>query len=202
MNVRLQYSLEFPAAIYLDDQLQLNQYQINLSMVTASKDRLAINIAMERLRVFVHSELGNAIFINQQLMDQAEIMQMMGMNMVTLPDDPVDQIIGLMLYCKLNAIMEGVMIVTSLDICSKLGDEVWYEHCEEDAVGPLSQDGWWHSPTTQHNSIPTLENETNVVKVAPNAWIEYDLGWPDNTVDKTENSSHTVVYAKFPRHEN
>jgi hypothetical protein len=36
---------------------------------------------------------------------------MMGINVTTLPEEPVDQIIGMMLYYKLNAIMEGRMIV-------------------------------------------------------------------------------------------
>lgn len=200
MNVRLQYNLEFPGAIHIDGLLKLNYYQVNLNLETATHDRAAINIAMDRLKCFVNYELADAVFINQSEMDLAEVMQMIGSNIVTLPDEPVDQIVGLMLYCKLNAIMEGVMVVTALDISSKLGDEVWYEHTEEDAIGPYTAEGWWHQSDTAHNSLPDKQDTAKVVKVMPNPWVEYGLEWPSE-VDKTQEKAHTVVYAKFPKHE-
>lgn len=201
MNVRLQYNLEFVGGIHIDGILQINQYQINLGLETQSTDRQAINVAMDRLRCFVKSVLADAVFVNQKEAELAELLQMIGANVVTLPEDPVDQIVGLMLFCKLNAIMEGVMVVTTLDICSTLGDEVWYEHTEEDAIGPLLQDGWWHQPDTTHNNLATSEPADKVVKVAPNSWgAEYGLMWPD-AVDNSQEKKHTVVYAKFPKHE-
>lgn len=201
MNVRLQYNIEFPGAIHIDDALQLNHYEINLNLETQSTDRSAINIAMDRLKCFINLELSSAVFVNQKETDLCEILQMVGANVVTLPDEPVDQIVGLMLFCKLNAIMEGVMAVTALDICSGLGDNVWYEHCEEDAIGPFSAPGWWHGPGTNHNNLTVNEITDKVLKVVPNPWAEYGLLWPD-TVDKTQETQHTVVYAKFPKHEN
>lgn len=200
MNVRLQYSLEIVGGIHMDGLLQFNQYQINLNLVTQSQDRQAINVAMDRLKCFVNSIIADAVFVNQKEVDLCEVLQMVGANVVTLPDEPVDQIVGLTLFCKLNAIMEGVMAVTALDICSTLGDNVWYEHTEEDSVGPLAQDGWWHLSDTTHNNL--TESTDKVVKVAPNAWgNEFGLMWPD-AVDKTAEKEHTVVYAKFPKHEN
>lgn len=201
MNVRLQYNIEFPGAIHIDGALQLNQYQVNLSLQTQSQNRAAINIAMDRLKCFINAELVDAVFVNQQENDLCEILQMIGANVVTLPDEPVDQIIGLMLFCKLNAIMEGIMVVTALDICSSLGDDVWYEHCEEDSVGPFSASGWWHEPGTRHHNLTDGEIPDKVVKVVPNPWSEYGLLWPD-AVDKSQETQHTVVYAKFPKHEN
>lgn len=197
MNVRLQYNLEFPGAVYFDNQLQLNSYQVNLNMVTNTKDRVKINIAMERLRCFVHNELANAVYINQNQQDIAEVMQMLGMNMVTLPEEPVDQIVGMMLYYKLNAIMEDVMVVVALDICSTLGDEVWYMHDSEDAAGPFADNGWWHEATVTHDNLNIVDPDAKVVEVKPNAWAEYGLMWPDET-----KKDHTVVYAKFQKNEN
>jgi hypothetical protein len=200
MNVRLQYNLEFAGAVHIDGYLQLNQYQVNLNLETCTTDRAAINIAMERLRLFVNVELANAIYINQSECDLAEILQMIGANVVTLPDDPVDQIVGLMLYCKLNAIMEGMMIVTALDISSLLGDEVWYEHTNEDAIGPFLNQGWWNLATTVHSNLDTIDPGNKVVKVIPDCWSEYGLSWPD-AVDKDSAKTHTVEFAKFPIHE-
>ena len=195
MNVRLQSNLEFLGAVYFADELQLNAYQVNLSLVTNTKNSLKINVAMERLKAFVYSELANAVYIHQDRIDVAEMLQMIGSNMVTLPEEPVDQIVGMMLYSKLNAIMEGVMTVVSLDISSSLGDDVWYQHDDEDSMGPFAADGWWHQPTVQHDSLSVAGGDAKVVEVRPNAWIEYGLMWPD----ETNNKDHSVVYANFPK---
>lgn len=199
MNVRLQYDLDFIAAIYYEGQLKFNNYSVSLNLLTQSRDGASNNIAMERLRAFVYSELENAVFVGPREREKADLFAMTGMNVVTLPEEPVDQIIGLMLFCKLNAVMENRMIVTALDIQSSLGDSVWYQHDEDDAIGPFVQDGWWHQPTCQHNDIESEYNTKNVVKVSPPGWHDYDLEWPE---EHNESTGNTVVFANFQRNEN
>ena len=196
MNVRLQYNLEFLGAVYYDDQLKLNRYKVNLSLVTNTVNRSHIEIAMDRLKVFVRGELENAVFINRTRADLAEVMTLMGINVVTLPDEPVDQIIGMMLFYKLNAIMENNMLVLALDIASELGDEVWYQHDAEDAAGPFIADGWWDNPSAQHSDV-----KLDTVDIMPDAWTEYGLNWSDG-VDNQDEKAHTVVYANFQKNEN
>ena len=197
MNVRLQYDFDFLGAIMFEGRLQLNSYSVSLSLLTQTNDAASTNIAMERMRAFVMVELENAVFIGPSEHEKAELMTMMGMNVVTLPEEPVDQVIGLMLYCKLNAVMEGRMTVTALDLQSSLGDSVLYQHDEDDAVGPFVQDGWWHRPTCQHSNIE-MESAENVVKVSTAGWHEYGLEWPE---EHTENNGNTVVFANFQRNE-
>jgi len=199
MNVRLQYDLDFLAGIYYDERLQLNSYSISMGLLTKTMDAVNTNIAMDRLKMFLHGELANTVFINQALVERAEMLQIMGVNVTTLPEEPVDQIVGMMLYYKLNAIMEGRMTVTRLDLMSALGDSVWYQHDEdEDSPGPFRAHGWWHEPTVQHDTVAVGDVGHNVVKVVPNAWIEYGLTWPEDT---TEPIANTVVFANFSRNE-
>ena len=198
MNVRLQYDLDFMAGIYYDDTLQLNQYTVSLNLVTRTTDAAQSNIAMDRLKCFVLSELENTVFIHQQQQEKAEMMSMLGINVTTLPEEPVDQIVGMMLYCKLNAIMEGRMVITSVDIQSTLGDQVWYLHDDEDAPGPFAVDGWWSLPSVQHETLELDPVSKNVVKVTTTGWHEYGLEWPE----ETKHTANTVVFANFPRNEN
>lgn len=200
MNVRLQCNMALMGAVHFNDALQINAYQINLSLKTRSVDRAAINVAMDRLRCFIHAELVHAVFVNQNEQGLADTLAMIGANPVTLPCEPTDQAIGIMLFCKLNAIMEGVIHVTALDIASTLGDDVWFEFTEEDSMGCFAEPGWWSDSTTVHNNL-CAQTDDNVVKVMPNHWAEYDLLWPD-TVDKHTETQHNVVYAKFPKNEN
>jgi hypothetical protein len=198
MNVRLQYDLDFLGGIYFEDQLQMNRYSVSLNLVTGTADPVDTNIAMDRIKAFVFGELEHSVFINGAQRERAELMHMMGINVTTLPEEPVDQIIGMMLYYKLNAIMEGRMIVRSLDISSSLGDSVWYQHDDEDSSGPFAQDGWWHNSSVQHNTVDVSDTDANIVKVVPNAWTEYGLAWPGDTPE----SGNTVVFGNFPKNEN
>lgn len=201
MNIRLQYDLNFLGGIYFNSELQLNSYSVVLRVLTQTADPVELNIAWERLKAFVHVELSDTVFINRALQETAEMLYMLGVNVTTLPEDPVDQVIGLMLLCKLNAIFEGRLRITQLDISSTVGDDVWYLMDEEDGLGVFGESGWWHEATVTHYDFETEATSDKVLKVPQSAWVEYGLTWPE-IVDKNPKKAQTVVYAKFPRHEN
>lgn len=197
MNVSLQYSIDFMGAIYYDGRLQLNSYSVSLQMLTTSPQAMITNIAMERIKAFVMGELDSVVFIHREHEAQAELLQAVGANVCTLPDEPVDQIIGIMLYCKLNAITEGQLLVTKLDISSSLGDEVWYQHDADDSLGPFAHEGWWHLRSCQKDTLDAEHTPDNVVKVELTGWQEYGLEWPENKHDQEVK----VVYPDFKKHE-
>jgi hypothetical protein len=100
-----------------------------------------------------------------------------------------------MLFCKLNAITEGQIVISQLDISSSLGDDVWYQQTTDDELGPFGQPGWWHSRGCQKHNLGAAV-EDNVVKVAATGWHEYDLDWPE-----VGGQSSTVVKPNFRKHE-
>jgi hypothetical protein len=165
MNVRIQYNTEFLAGVYSDHQLILNSYRVSMLLTTQTTDAIEMNIAMERLKCFVFAELADTVFIHQQHADVAELLQIVGMNITTLPEEPVDQIIGMALYCKLNAVMEGRIVISELDISSDDSNGVTYLHDNDESIGPFSTDGWWHQSDTAHNNIDITKLTDKVVKV-------------------------------------
>jgi len=198
MNVRLQYDLDFLAGVYYNNQLQMNHYSVSMNLLTKTKDSVSTNIALDRIKLFVAAAMESTVFINQENQEQAEFFQMIGANVTTLPEEPVDQIVGMMLYYKLNAIMEGRMEIVNLDISSTLGDSVWYQHDEEDLSGPFAADGWWHQASMQHDSMDAEPVSDNVVKVTATGWHEMNLDWPENANGATRAK---ILYANFPRNE-
>jgi hypothetical protein len=189
--------MSFLGGVYFDDRLQLNSYSINLQLLTLHNSSSVINVAMDRIKAFVLSELNNVVFFSEACSDQAELFHDLGTNICILPVEPLDQVIGMMLYCKLNAITEDKLTITSLDISSSLSDEIWFTHNEDESIGPFEHDGWWHQKNFQKH---TLNNTVldNVVKVESTSWHEYGLAWPE----ENKNSSNTVVFAKFSKNEN
>lgn len=198
MNVRLQYDVDFLAGVYYDQQLQMNQYSVTMNLLTKTKDSISTNVALDRVKLFIAGAMESTVFINQAHQEQAELLLMLGANVTTLPEDPVDQIVGMMLYYKLNAIMEGRMEIVNLDLSSTLGDSVWYQHDEEDSAGPFAVNGWWHASSMQHDTLESEPVPANVVKVMSTGWHEMNLDWPENN---TGTDKSKVLYANFPRNE-
>jgi hypothetical protein len=198
MNVRLYYETAFLAGVYFDDRLQMNSYNVGINLITRTADSANSNIALERVKTFVDG-LNSTVFINSCWPDHEEIMSQMGIDVTALPEEPVDQIVGMMLYYKLNAVMEGRMEITQLELSSSLGDGVCYLHDEEDPVGPFHQPGWWYDPTAIRTKNTPTDTTINIVKIKHKNWREFGLDWPDA---ESKEVANTVVYANFTKNEN
>lgn len=198
MNVRIAYETQFPAAFYLPPRedlptVMVNTYALRLEMVTMSEDHETINVAMERVKIFLADVITHTLFVNRAHQTQIRAFMGLGVSVTTLPDDPVDQIIGLMLYSKLNAIMCGRIRIHSLDISSRLGDNIWFGHMDHESEGPFEQDGWWNLSSILVNDFE-LADSPGVSRLVQDAWQRWDLGWPD---DVRPNQPATVLYADF-----
>jgi hypothetical protein len=185
MNVHLRQNFVLPAAVYSGDQLMITNYNINIEMVTASTNINDLDIASKRIDWFLYEELADAVFADQSDTERNTILAMLGMNMVTIPGPPVDQLIGIMLSCKLNAITEGRVDVVEIAVSSDRSNGMWFVHKYSQSVGPFEELGWWYDHGVVHNDIAFDDKENNVVKVSVNPWIEYGLAWSSPGDSKT-----------------
>jgi len=199
MNVRLEYNMAFTAGVYWEDQMLMNRYLIKLYMVTNSSDPDTQNIAYERLKYFVYSEIANTIFVNRQHEEQCRLLIAAGLKITTLPADPVDQLIGIILYAKLNAIMEESIIINEIEISSDLGENMVYLHAADESLGPFAVPGWWHDADLIHCDLSLIDSDKVVAMHRAGAWRELDLAWPDQANVVTDNN--TVVFANFKQDE-
>jgi len=198
MNVRLEYNMSFTAGVYWDDQLLMNRYLIKLYMITNSSNATVQNIAYERLKYFVYDQMSNTIFVNSEHQKKCQALIAAGLKITTMPAEPVDQLIGIMLYSKLNAIMEDNIIIHEVEISSELGESMIYLHSSEENLGPFTEPGWWHEADHIHCDWSLIDNEKIVAMHQPGAWRELDLAWPDQDTDGDNN---TVMFTKFVQDE-
>jgi len=188
MNVRLEHQFQFTAGTYLDDTLQMNNYYIKLEMITQTIDGVEQNIALDRMRHMMFNHFQNCVFVNITDTDAIDRFQSADINVVILPETPVDQIIGIMLYCKMNAIMQDRLFITQLKISSDLGQNLWYLQNEEEDVGPFEELGWWH--TADPNTFEKNTNYSNIIRLQKtDSWHDYHLEWDDELLIKDDNST-------------
>ena len=197
MNVRLQYTIPFTAAVHYQDRLIMNTYQLRTYMVTNTVDAENHNIAFERLKYFITEEMDSTVFINSEDVDACKLYLAAGMKITTLPNDPVDQIIGVMLFCKLNAIMEDRITIIETELSSSLGDNMAYIHGEHETADNLVFPDWWTTVDVVHCDTDLIDSDNVLSLLRSNVWKELDLGWPESINEPTATGN--IVFADFGR---
>jgi hypothetical protein len=195
MNVRLKDELFFTAGVYYDDQLLMNNYQVRINMITNSSDSGYVNVARDRMLWFLRGALQNSIFIKDKNQKKCEEFDHVGLTITTFPEEPVDQIVGLMLYCKLNAIMETHVTVTDIEVSSEIGDGCWYPHSQNESLGPFNSDGWWNSSEPTQSDRRANKNKRVVKLYNSTNWHDLELSWP---VDNEDISDNVVIKSFTP----
>ena len=197
MNIRLNLDLSFSAGVWYNNQLQLNNYIVNLNVVTNTYNVTDTQIAVDRMRWWVENILQNSIFIKNTEVDQQTKLWNAGVNLVVLPEEASDQIVAMMLYSKLNAICEGNLIVADLQLSSALSDGIRYIFDETDNYGPFVEDGWWNEPEViwVDKNMVKKGNKDGVLKLNTMLfWKDINLQW-DAEVPQEDN----IVVGKFKK---
>lgn len=195
MNVRLKHDMHFTAGIWYNDQLRMNNYSLRLWMTTMTKNPEDQNTAFERVKYFIYTQLDSTVFVNKSAEDVAKNFASLGLNVTTMPGEPVDQLIGIMLYFKLNAITEGRMDIVETELASALGENITYLHSDfEDGLG-FEQPSWWTTADLVHSDIQAAESDKIVSLSQNTAWRDLDMAWTDAPADT--DTGNVVVFANF-----
>jgi hypothetical protein len=186
MNVRIRYNTDFRTGTWFADQFIVNNFSVNLQLITQSSDPADHSICMGRIRT-VFDALEHSMLINEHHTDKIKDLINCGFCVTAFPQEPIDQIVGIVLFEKLNAVLEGRMRVTDLDICSDLGDNIWFMHSEHEKISAIPDSGWWTESTPDCNVSEPTATEKKVVKLRKqSSWANFDLGWcsaqPSETV--------------------
>ena len=197
MNVRLKYDFPFTAGIYHNGNFYMNNYTLRVLMATVSEDPNDQTTAFERLKHFIYTCIESTIFIDAAETEQCDRYVQAGLNITPMPGAPVDQLIGIMLYHKLNAVMENRMIVFETELSSAVGEYMVYLHSEEETTVGYVQPEWWDTADLIHSEF-VPDNADNVVAILQStAWRELDLEWTDDIAG--DESGNVVVFADFKK---
>lgn len=197
MNVRLQYTIPFTAGVHYNDRMIMNNYLLRVYLVTNVVEAELTNVAFERLKYFISEEMESTVFVNSMCLEVAKRYIDAGIRITTLPNEPVDQVVGLMLFHKLNAIMEDRISVLETELSSSLGDHMVYLHSEIENTQDIEIPTWWTSPDLTHCDLE-FSNGDNVYSIpSTTTWRDIDMAWPSEEVTETGN----IVFADFGKDE-
>ena len=195
MNVRLKYDLHFNAGVYYNSNTILNNYSLRLWMITNTELAEDQNTAFERMKYFVYNHVDNTMFIDRAEQEQCSKFLQAGLSITTMPGDPVDQLIGIMLYHKLNAIMEQRMTIVETELSSSQGQAMTYLHSEEENTLGVEAPAWWQNADLAHSDFALPESEKVVSMQTTTAWRDLDLAWSE--LPPSMDHGNIVVFADF-----
>jgi hypothetical protein len=147
LTISISRDFEFQAGVYFQGTFVMNLYDLTVYMDVNTDSIREQNVAMERIKYFLNSCLENGIFIQDTENKIIEKYHNAGFKLSTLPEEPYDQIIALLLLVKLNAITDGKLSITDIILGSRLSDNVKFSCDLESPIGPFAEPGWWSSNT-------------------------------------------------------
>lgn len=177
MNVKITYNTDFLAGVHWDEHFLMNNYYVTVDMLTNTADTLNQNIALSRIRHVMEEQLQDCYFVN--LIDAAAIeqLQLAGIKFSELPEQPVDQIVGMILFAKFSAVAEQQLLIQSVKVSSVLGDRIIYEHSKDDKAA-FTSDAWWNSASPYCSDIDTPGYNNSICLVnGTKRWRELGMHW-------------------------
>lgn len=188
MSTRIERGFIFQAGVYFEGNFLMNVYDLSVSMEVETASIREQNIAMDRIKYFLQECLANSIFVHESEKKVAEKYIQAGLKVCTLPEEPYDQIITLLLLLKLNAITEGRLTVTDLSLVSELSDEVRFNYSiEETENQPYGTDGWWSDSSVSISDTPKINKKDKIVKLVKHSdWSVVELDWKEKPKSSAE----------------
>lgn len=182
MNVNLEWSTTFLAIATHDGAIFPNAYSVQLAFVTQTSDNREQNVAFERMKFIFREMFSDGIFVSSTSPLLEPLFQLAPGKMVVLPEDAFDQIISMAILCKINAVMEGRIILEEVKLSSIAGDDVWYSFDIEDDMGMFAAvptknkkfnkgKPWWH-----RSDIMTFDAKG---KFEVATWEDVGLTWEE-----------------------
>lgn len=202
MTARIKRNFAFQAGVYFKDNFYLNFYNICIYFDIETTSAIEQFVAMERIKHFISQCLENSILINEQQTLIIEKYVEASLKVCTLPADPFDQIVAIMLVKKLNSILEGRMLVTDISVTSFYSDDIHHLHSIEENFGPFNETGWWTDSTPKYNNINSINSTKSkkLVKLVKqtSSWEELSLSFDvKDPFEQPKNSE--IVFVNFDK---
>lgn len=185
MSVRLAKTWYFSALVVSDRYPQpvINTYTVRVEMSATAQCNSDHNVAYARMRYWMQEIMSDAVLLDPNHATAAAWHDT-GMRVMMLPEDPVDQLVGIMLYTKLCAMTEQRMTIHSVSVSSALDDDVIYHHYEDEEQGPLEVAGWWHDHRPIWQEKPHRKGKVISLDRQPD-WRQQDLDWNQDGQDRS-----------------
>ena len=179
MATRIERDFSFQAGVHFEGNFIMNVYNLTLLMEVETLSIVEQNIAMDRIIYFLEDTLANSVFVESTEKKAIEKYTQADIKVSTVPEEPYDQIITILLILKLNAIAEGRLNITDIYLESELSDSVRFSYDIETARhNPFGNKGWWLDSSTSIADVEKAAKKEKIVRLVKHSdWANVGLEW-------------------------
>ncbi len=179
MSTRIERDFSFQAGVHFEGNFIMNVYNLTLLMEVETLSIVEQNIAMDRIIYFLEDTLANSVFVESTEKKAIEKYTQADIKVSTVPEEPYDQIITILLILKLNAIAEGRLNITDIYLESELSDSVRFSYDIETARhNPFGNKGWWLDSSTSIADVEKAAKKEKIVRLVKHSdWANVGLEW-------------------------
>lgn len=196
MTARIQRSFDFMTGVHFGTEFYANLYEFDASFDVETESIEEQNIALERVKHFLYNVVQHSVLVSDKETEVINKLVNMDIRVCSLPEEPYDQIVGIMLTSKINAITEGRLVLTDISITSKLSDGVICLHSIEENIGPFKLPGWWNDTSPNLADIKQKGKKVIALKKTTTEWSDFNLSWVADEPKKTESE---IVFVNFDK---
>lgn len=165
----------FLSCVHFEQKFIANLYEMSASMIVETDNVHEQNVAIERMGYYLNSYLDDSVFICEKEKEAIEKYQNAGIKTCIIPEEPYDQIVGMIIMNKCNAIMEDRLIIEDIVFGSKLSNLVRFKIDIETAINEYPGKFWYNSPAL---SCEKKKTKNKIVSLfGNNTWEELNLTW-------------------------
>lgn len=181
MSINLSHETEVGAVIFDNDIIYPNTYTIKINFAVITEDPSEQNIAIQRIIFFLEEIFDRSIFVKYNHPNLNRFSKLIKQDkFVILPEDPYDQIIGMLLYNKLSAITEGRFEINNIVIGGNMANNIFYtidDFAEFDIdIVKAKKPYWWDRP-----DLTLSENKKTSLFLL--SWDDLQLAWDGSSED-------------------
>jgi hypothetical protein len=179
LSTRIERDFSFQAGVHFEGNFIMNVYNLTLLMEVETLSIVEQNIAMDRIIYFLEDTLANSVFVESTEKKAIEKYTQADIKVSTVPEEPYDQIITILLILKLNAIAEGRLNITDIYLESELSDSVRFSYDIETARhNPFGNKGWWLDSSTSIADVEKAAKKEKIVRLVKHSdWANVGLEW-------------------------
>ena len=181
MSTTIKRDFEFATGVHFEGSYFINTFEITLTMSVETESIREQNIALDRIKYFLYDCMENCVMVAEAEKKVVEKYLAAGMKICTLPEEPYDQIVTLVLANKLNNITEGRLLLMDIELKSRLSDDVSFVYDFETIVlsNPYKK-GWWMDSTTNISDVKCTNKKEKIVKLIKTSdWGNVQLDWAE-----------------------
>lgn len=179
MLSHIRKDVAFFAGIHLEGSFMINLYECDMCMSINTDNVREQRVAIERISHFINNHLTNSILISHEDKEAIEKYEAAGHRLCILPDEPFDQLLGLILLNKLNSIMEDKIVITDMTFGSKLSDYIKFDLTQEEAEAMYPDKAWYNDPGIAMKETAKKKKDKVVKLFEPDEWEKFELTWQE-----------------------